>query len=700
MADPLKRLIQPKSIAVFGGTWAHSVIEQCQKMGFAGDIWPVHPSKKTVLGLPCFASIDALPAPPDASFIGVNRDATIDIVRQLSSIGAGGAVCFAAGFSEAAKEDSSAVERQQGLLQAAASMPILGPNCYGFINYLDGALLWPDQHGGQRVQSGVAILTQSSNIAINLTMQTRGLPIAYVLTAGNQAQVSLAQQAVAVLQDDRVTALGLHIEGFSDIREYEALAELAQALDKPIVAIKVGKTETARRALESHTSSMTGQDTAADEFLRRLGIGRVESLAVFLETLKVLHLRGTSMGSRLLSMSCSGGEACLMADAVLNTGLNYPELTATQTTQLRQALGPRVALANPLDYHTYIWNDQDAMRAMMSAMLAVEADLAILVLDFPRVDRCSFDSWDVAIDAYLEAGKHWQGTLAVLASMPENMPEFIADKLMAEGVLVMCGLHDAMQAVDCAQTIRQYKQQRQTAPPEPVWLSSANSTMEKAIDSIELIDEAKAKQLLAQHKIAVPFGISLTGEQCATADTVSAALSQVELSAPPYVVKRLGLAHKSEHDGLVLGVDSQAALIEQVIRLGAAQGCLVEQHIQQIVHELLVSVVSDPVHGLLLSVGAGGVTTNLQQDIVQALLPVRKDCLQPLLSKLRCYPILEGYRGQAGIDMQHLFDLIMQIQTLALALGDKLVELELNPVLCTTQSNIVADALLKVHQHD
>ena len=191
----LSRLLRPKSIAVVGGSWSRSVVEQCVRMQYQGDIWPVHPTLDEVHGYKCYRSVDELPAAPDATFIGVNRHLTVDLVKRLSMRGAGGAVCFASGFSEAAAEDEASVELQSQLLNAATGMPIIGPNCYGLINYLDGALLWPDQHGGKRVPHGVAIITQSSNIAINMTMQRRGLPIAYVMTAGNQAKVSIADMA-------------------------------------------------------------------------------------------------------------------------------------------------------------------------------------------------------------------------------------------------------------------------------------------------------------------------------------------------------------------------------------------------------------------------------------------------------------------------------------------------------------------------
>ena len=158
-------------------------------------------------------------------------------------------------------------------------MPVLGPNCYGVINYLDGALLWPDQHGGRRVGRGVALLSQSSNIVINLTMQARGLPIAYVACLGNAAQVGLADLAGALLADDRVTALGLYVEGIDDAPAFAALAEAARAAGKGIVALKAGKTEAGRAAAASHTAALAGGGAASAAFLRQAGVAEVATLA-------------------------------------------------------------------------------------------------------------------------------------------------------------------------------------------------------------------------------------------------------------------------------------------------------------------------------------------------------------------------------------------------------------------------------------
>ena len=202
----LQRFLKPQSIAILGGGWAANVIEQLLKSGYQGDIWPVHPKRESILGVKCFSSIKELPSSPDAAFIGVNREATIDVVAELRERDCGGAICFASGFKESQiNKDQAQDDLQNQLITAAGDMPILGPNCYGYLNYLDNVCLWPDQHGGApitkgtTVSEGVAIIAQSSNIAINMTMQRRGLALTHMLTVGNQAQVGVSDLAMSCL---------------------------------------------------------------------------------------------------------------------------------------------------------------------------------------------------------------------------------------------------------------------------------------------------------------------------------------------------------------------------------------------------------------------------------------------------------------------------------------------------------------------
>ena len=669
----LNRLFRPKTIAVVGGgAWCRLVIEQCQKMGFDGEIWPVHPKAEELAGLPVYRDVASLPDAPDATFVGVNRFATIEVVRDLAACDAGGAVCFASGFLEAQAEDAEGADLQAQLLQAAGEMPFLGPNCYGFINYLDGALLWPDQHGGARVERGVALITQSSNIAINLTMQTRGLPIAYVVAAGNQAQSGIAAIGEALLDDDRVTALGLHIEGFGDLRAFEALAAKARALGKPIIALKVGKSVEAQAATISHTASLAGGDAGAQALLSRLGIARLDDLPAFLETLKLLHVTGPLANNRLGSISCSGGEASLAADTAHDLPVVFPPLNDTQTADLRAALGPMVALANPLDYHTYIWRDTPAMTRAWSAMMDPSLAMTLLIVDFPRPDRCSASDWDCAIEAAIGARQATGANVALVATLPELLPEAVSDQLMAAGVVPFCGLREAL--VACAVS----------AAPEPEIAEPV--LLATIVVEPSLVSEAEAKFRLAQYGLRVPKSIRAKSPGMARAAAADIGY--------PVVLKGEGVAHKTEAGAVVLGLNSGGDVSAAAAAM-PTERFLVEEMVGGTVAELLIGVVKDPAHGFVLTLAAGGTLTEILQDRCSLLLPASDAAIDAALDGLKIAKLLAGYRGKPAADRGAILRAVRSVQDYVLAEAEGLEEIEINPLLCTPEDAVAADALMR-----
>ena len=683
----LGRLLRPRHVAVFGGAWAENVIGQLQneRIGFAGDIWPVHPNKSELCGLPCYRSVSELPAAPDASFIGVNRGLTIPIIKELAGRGAGGAVCFASGFAETEQEEEDGTQLQAQLLQAAGEMPFLGPNCYGFINYLDGVSLWPDQHGGKRVERGVAIISQSSNIAINMTMQARGLPLAYVMTVGNQAQTKQAHIAYDLLDDDRVSAIGLYIEGFGDVEAYQALADKAKELKKPLVALKVGRSAQAKAATVSHTASLAGEDAGASALLARFGIPRVYSISVFLESLKLLHLNGPLTGRRIASMSCSGGEASLIADSAVEYNLSFDALTVDQETALRSALGPKVHLANPLDYQTYIWGDKEAMTATFSAMLRGGFDMTYLVMDFPRQDRCADAAWEPAIESIIDAKLATGSPAAAVTSMAENLSEAWAERLIEYNIIPLIGIDEALAATSVAANIGDYW----AAEPAAPLLSVSNHL--KNIKSI-VLDEAEAKGALAQFAVPVP--------QIARAMTPLGAAEQAKQLGFPVALKGLGYTHKTEQNAVVLNLQSAADVRQAAERMAASQmaapdGYLVEEFIPQPVAELIIAILRDPAHGFVLTIGAGGVLTELLQDTQSLLLPVTDKEIESALHKLRIWPLLSGYRNSPSADVQALIATVQALANYAAAHADSLLEVEINPYLVLPSGGYAVDALIR-----
>ncbi len=676
MAGALDRLLRPKSIAVIGGgTWCENVIDQCDKIGFPGPIWPVHPSRSEIQRRVAFATVGSLPAAPDAAFIGVNRHATIEVVRSLRKTGAGGAVCFASGFLEARAEAKDGADLTDALLEAAGEMRIIGPNCYGLINYLDGALLWPDQHGGVRVESGVAIVTQSSNIALNITMQRRGLPLAYVVTCGNQAQTGIAEIGRAMLDDPRVTALGLYIEGIGDVRAFETLATDARRLGKPIVAVKTGRSDQARRASVTHTASLAGDDAAGSALLERLGIARVDTLPEFLETLKLLHVVGPLRSNRIASLSCSGGEAGLMADLAVSRALTFPPITEAQESRLRRVLGPMVALANPLDYHTYIWNDRKAMAAAFAAMMDASADLALalIVMDLPRADRCSAQAWQAGLDAVIDAYQQSGVPTALVVSLPENLPEEVAKRMAAAGVAPLCGMAEALSAAESAAWLG--------AP----WVQPAPILLPAPTPEGAPLNEAQAKAVLAAQGVVVP--------KSERADSVDGAVAAAERLGYPVVLKQEGAAHKTESGAVRLNLTSADA-----VRAAAEEMTgipfLVEEMIKDGVVELLIGVTLDPAHGYLLTLGAGGVRTEIWRDKTHLLLPVSVGDILAALKRLKIAPILNGYRGAPPVNQQAIVAAVLGVQAFVQENVGAVSEVEINPLICGPDRAVAADALI------
>lgn len=662
MSRDLSRLLRPRSIAVMGSVWAENVIAQCRKMGFRGPVWPVHPTKASIGGLKAYASLADLPEAPDATFIGVNRHATVEVVSELSAMGAGGAICFASGWTEAGEP-----ELQGNLVAAAGSMPILGPNCYGVINYLDGALLWPDQHGGRRVEKGVALLSQSSNIVINLTMQARGLPVAYVACLGNAAQIGLAELAGALLADDRVTAIGMYVEGIDDAPAFAALAEAARAAGKGVVCVKSGKTEASQTAAASHTASLAGGGVASSAFLRQAGVAEVSTLPELIETLKIFHVHGPQIGTRLCSLSCSGGEAGLVSDLAAPFGIDFPPPSDAQRQRLGEILGPIVTIANPLDYHTFIWGDGPRTTDVFTTMLS-GYDAGIYIIDPPRPDRCDPSSFQPALDAIVSATRTTGKPAFPVASLPENFDEDRAIALIDESIAPLMGLKTALGAIKAAQT----------RPGRAGWRPVAALPPRDTA----MLSEAEGKALLEQAGVPVPRSVS-----AATLEDLRAKAAGL---TPPLALKGLGFAHKTEAGAVRLGqqtLDGQA-------EMPGATGYLAEEMVTGAVAEILLGLRRDPVYGVTLTLGFGGVTAELLDDTVTLVLPVTETDILDALKGLKLWPLLDGYRGRPKADVAALVGIAARLGQLMLD-RPALEEIEINPILVRQTGAVAVDALIQ-----
>ena len=753
----LDRLLRPRTLAVFGGAVAQRVALSNLRLGYTGALWAVTPNQEPRRAdrIAYFQTLEELPEPPDACFIGVNRHATLEVVGRLAELGAGGAACYASGFGETS--DGRALETE--LVQRAGAMSLLGPNCYGYVDYLEKVVLWPDQHGGRVLDQGIAALFQSSNIAMNFSMQQSGLPMAFVGALGNQAQTSLFDLGSWLLGDPRIRVLGLHLEGIRDLDGLVRLAELARERSIPLLIFRVGTGAQAKQALASHTGVLSGQDAAMVALFDRLGLPVVHTLPCFINALKLayrlsFHPRALQ-GGRLCSISCSGGEAGLVADRLLgHPHLTLPPFSAPTQRALRATQHAIVGVQNPYDYHTFLWGNAEGLYRMFLAMLTdTQFDVFMLVLDFPRAS-CDNTDWTSACTAFVRAIEETAQTAQtasgetavssdgpsssdsapssvevplylVVATMPENMPEAEALALTERHLVPLGDLDASLAALEAL--IRQRiplqapESRRSIAASQVLWPPSLSPSLPPSLSAqpsetdgdgavgavgagnggpgeLVLHTEHAAKQRLEAAGLPVPAGrLVRTFEQALDFAKRGALASDADF--PALVLKASGLAHKTEHRAVWLDLKTPRALQEAYEALAPlSETLLIEEMVPACLCELLVGALCDPVCGWMLTLGQGGVETELWSDAKCLPFPVSALEIEKTLRQLRIWPRLAGFRGRKGAHIPELIECLLRLCDFVAASKATLVEFEVNPLLVPPAGEgkiVCVDAMLR-----
>ncbi len=648
----LDRLFRPKSVAVVGGVEAARVIEQLDLLGFAGEIWPIHPFRPEIGGRRCLPSPEDLPEAPDVAFVAVPRDATPMIVAALAAAGTGTAVVYTSGFAESGDR-----ELQARLVAAAGEMPLLGPNCYGFVNVLDGTAIWPDVHGLRPVTQGVAIVTQSGNIGINLTMARRGLDVGLVVTAGNQAILNLPALVDALLDDARITAIGVQLESIADSVAFGRVALRALETGTPLVALRMGSSEKGGLVTASHTGALVGDDDAYRALFARYGVSQLRTIPTFLETLKLAGR--IPPRPRVMSLSSSGGEAAHVADLAHATGVDLPELDPAHAAAIATTVGPLVAVSNPMDYHTFSWGEEDRMRTTFAAVLAGPFDVAMLVLDFPAGDVPA--AWWAACRAFA-APAHSMPAL-VVSSLPETMPPAAQDELRRMGLIPMLGIAETIEAIDALGAPHWPPARLHLpAPPMPATTTTLN--------------EVASKRWLANAGVAVPAGVTTANP---------------DAPRPPFplTVKVLGVDHKTEVGGVAVGVRDAAELEARLAAMPSHQGYLLEETVTDGVLELLVGLRPVANMGWLLTLGAGGTLVEVVEDRIHLLTPATRHAIADALGRLR---VVTGCRSPRPPALDAAVAAVLAVQSLCEHEG--VIEVEVNPLIVTPTRAVAVDAMV------
>ena len=687
----LRRLLKPRHVAFIGGKGLAAPIQGCLSGGFTGQIWPVHPTYPEIAGIKCYSSVEALPEAPDASYIAAPREATIEIVRALARRGAGGCVCYAAGFAEAGPEGAALQKR---LVEAAGELALVGPISYGVLNYIDGVHMFASGPGGMRTERGAAFVGQSGNIALTLTMNERSVPFAYVISAGAQAVLSLADYVDALADDPRVSAIGLYIEGLSDVPAFARAALKAINKGKPIVAVKVGRSELGAKLAMSHTSSLAGSDKLYDALFERLAIIRVDTLPALLETLKFVSVAAPLAGERLVVFTCSGGDSLMSADKAADLGLALPEFSPAQFADLRRQLPSFATVSNPLDYNLSLWGDEPRLLKCFDTALSGDCDAGMLVLDYPPTDERARADCDKSINALLEAARLNGKQPIVCTTLQETLPPATRERLIAAGCPPIQGLDDALTAF--ASAARQARRARQVN-------SGATTTALAPVHAVSgeprLLAEWDAKRQLKAHGLTIP--------SARLADAANAAAAAAEIGFPVVAkVARPILAHKTEAGAIALklmnGGEVEAAIAGMSAAIARyqpglrAEHFLIEQQVTNAVAEMIIGVKRDPSFGLVLVVGAGGILVEMTQDAASLLLPTDRTDVERAIRGLKVAKLLAGYRGKPAADIDAVVDAVAAVASFADSHRDRLVELDVNPLLVLPegQGAVAVDALI------
>jgi acyl-CoA synthetase (NDP forming) len=682
-----QRLLRPRHIAFIGGRDATIAINEARRRGFQGQMWAVNPKRAELGGLPCVASISDLSEAPDAVYLAIPAGGVVAALQTLAQMGAGGVVCFSAGF----KETGDALA-EQALVNATGDMALIGPNCYGLINYIDNAALWSFEHGGWSPGYGAAIITQSGMFSSDITMSQRSLPLAYMVSAGNQAVLGQEDFLDVFADDPAVRAIGLHIEGLQDIPRFERAALKALSKGIPVVALKTGSSEIGSALTVSHTGSLSGATELYEALFARTGVISVTNPSQFLETLKYLCVVGAPKGARVAGFTCSGGGATMLADYAEKIGLVFPPVDPVEETALKALLPEIATVSNPLDYTTPIWGQGDLTYPVFAkAIAAVGADAAVLVQDYPAAGLDASKGYYQQDAAAFGRAANEQGLpAAICATLPENMDVETRQFLIAEGLAPMQGIHETLNAICQAATwaqTRAYISLLMRAPLLPAG----------KVCMLEMLTEDKGKDWLVNQGMAVPQGRVASAEQ----------LADIALEIGfPVALKMMSplLAHKTEAGAVALNLNDATAVSKAAVQMRAdvtahnpaavADRFLIEAMSPPPLAELIVTLRSDSQFGAALVLGSGGVLVELVGDAVTLLLPSTPDDIEKALQSLRVARFLGGFRGRPKAELSKIGAEIHTLCQAYLQERATIAEIEINPLFVYSDHVCAVDALL------
>jgi acetate---CoA ligase (ADP-forming) len=702
------QLFNPRSIALIGATdksrWSWSIFGNLKLHHFAGPVYLVNPRGIPVHGEQSYARVADLPGPVDLAFLMVPTSAVLSVLAEVADAGIPSVVLLTSGFAEVGEEGAE-LERQVVDLARRRGLTILGPNGNGYINAAGGITPYGLPIDNPLLRGPVGVVLQSGALAsaVLTFAQSRNVGVSLLVSMGNESMVSMTDVMRYLIDDDATRVIALFIESVRHPEEFLALAREALAKGKPVVAIKVGRSQTGARVARAHTGSLVGDDTVVDAVFRRSGVIRVDSLEDLIMTAGLLADSGPLPGARVGFVTASGGASEIIADRAEDEGIEIPEFAPETVERLRQVVPSFGATQNPVDVTGYILINRDLLR---NALLAVQddpsLDFLVLVSDLPRT--APPDPAPI-VEMYRQTSELLRSTAKPVVVMGNTLTDItsfgreVANETGYPGVLggIHHGLTALGRAVRWSALYRATTQPGSAAAAEPQLRTESPLTLPDQPGTSW--SEYRASSFLAEHGIpVVPSTLAAGPEQAAAAADALGYPVAVKLAAD-------GIEHKSDIGGVKVGLKNKAEVLAayaDVVSAGLEAGAEVQGALVQPMRtggiELLVGIVTDPAWGQVLAVGLGGVWVEILRDTALSVLPVDRGQILQSLRSLRGARLFEGPRGTEKADLDAVADAIASAASLAQRLGGRLEALEINPLLVKGSQVEALDALITWRQ--
>ena len=691
-AEILQRLIHPRSIAIIGASADLNKVngrplKHLLGKGYTGRILPVNPKYRAIAGLTCYADVDSLPEVPDLAIVVVPADVVIDSIDALGRRGVRAAVIFSSGFGEMGAEGQAL---EQALADAARrhGLRICGPNCLGFINAFDNVYATFSQYAdGETGPGPIAFVSQSGafGTAIAALARKRGLGLGYFINTGNEADLGFSELMMAVIEDPRVRVAAGYLEGLDDGAALVRLAQRCHQLRKPLVLMKVGRMAAGARAAASHTGALAVEDTVFDAVLRQYGVLRTRNEEQMLDLLEVLNQPREAAGNGLGIVTQSGGAGVMMADRAEEVGLLVTELTDATRARLIEVTPAFGAVGNPVD-----------VTGQFVAKPELFRDSVVRLMEDPNVHVCVV--WLQLMTAHVDK------LVSIFCDIQRRTvkpflvcwvaaPDDALQRLRAEGIVVFGAGERAVEAAGGLVRYHAYLRQppEQARPVPDAMAALGGSVCDGLQDSVRAVAWLKSAGVPM-----APVALALDADQAVALWRLAGGPVAVKIESPH-------IAHKTEVGGVLLMLDDEAAIrqaFEQLFRdarrarpQARLDGVLVQKMVRGHL-ELVVGVQRDPIFGMVVMVGIGGVLVEVLKDVAFRRAPFGADEAHRMLSELRLGAMLDGVRGQPAADRHSIARMLSGLSAWASAMQTVLRELDLNPVILNEDGPLAVDCVM------